>query len=437
MVKLPVFEMIIEDSPASEIGVSFVALVPNPAIEKNFMAFNSLRMDFSADEDKRIISGPAMVAESLIYRKDDNGEYNVFFSKNTIEQIALKFFKTGCQKNLNLFHDPTLCMDGITIFESFVTDKARGIMPMKGYEDLPEGTWFISCKVENEEIWNKVKAGEVKGFSVEGIFSYVKKPAALEEQISEILSRTFDSQGLLKKNDLMSSVKEMVAKFKKTFFETVAAPINASGETSAYTLKDGTVVSIDKLEVGGIILIAETPAPAGDHELIDGTILKVGENGVISVVTPPTKPDESSSTLTPEQQMEAVKAAVNKFAAGTPEERMANLETVAKALMDYSFGWEIRKTDEETQRQAAIAIYKTGFEQHKLETARQLAESKKVIERQEKVIAGLFSIVEQLAELPTGESVSTTITNFSSSKKEGREARVKALAETLNKLKTA
>lgn len=81
MDKLPCYEMIIEESTTSEIGVSFVALVDRPAIEKNFMAFNSLKIEFSKDEEKRIISGPAMVANSLIYRKDDNGEYNVFFSK--------------------------------------------------------------------------------------------------------------------------------------------------------------------------------------------------------------------------------------------------------------------------------------------------------------------------------------------------------------------
>jgi hypothetical protein len=188
--KLPVFELVINPDESSDAEVSFVALVDKPAIEKNFLAFNAIPLQFAVNDEKRIISGPAMVAESLIYRRDEQGEYNVFFSAATIKEIALKFFKKDYQKNLNLFHDPSLPLNGVTIFESFISDKERGIQPMKGFEDLPDGSWFISAKVENDEVWAKIKSGEVKGFSVEGIFSYVKKQKTMEEQIAELLNAT-------------------------------------------------------------------------------------------------------------------------------------------------------------------------------------------------------------------------------------------------------
>lgn len=472
--------MVIEESTTSEIGVSFVALVDRPAIEKNFMAFNSLKIEFSKDNEKRIISGPAMVANSLIYRKDDNGEYNVFFSKKTIEEIALKFFKMDYQKNLNLFHDPNLSLEGVTIFESFVTDTTRGIMPMKGFEDLPDGTWFISCKVENDAIWEKIKAGEVKGFSVEGIFNYVKKPQALEDKISELLNRTFNNDGLFKETDIMSSVKEMVAAFKKTFFDgtpaaapviaPAAAPIIAPAALNTdYVLKDGTAVTIDKLEVGGVVLVAGIPAPVGDHELSDGTKITVGEGGLITAIVPvvaaPAPPDDMMNK-TPEGLIQAIKDTVAKFAAGTPEERLANLEVVAKALMDYSFGWEIRRSEEEAQKAAAIAVYKQGlttttetvqqsiaaasqaFETYKTELDKKvsdakeelelkLSESQKTIEKQEKIIAGLFELVEKIADLPTAEPIDDNRTSFTSDKKEAKEGRLKSLTESLKKLKSA
>lgn len=265
---LPVYEMVINPDEASDVEVSFVALVDKPAIERNFLAFNSQRLDFAINDEKRIISGPAMVSDQLIYRKDQNGEYNVFFSPETVRDIALKFFKKDYQKNLNLFHDPNLSLEGVTIFESFVSDKARGIQPMKGFEDLPDGSWFISAKVENDQVWEAIKSGQVKGFSVEGIFSFMK----LNRPVSH--SSHFNTE-----NNLMTELKDLWSKFKEKFLGDV--PEKLSQEV---TLKDGTVVEVDKLEVGGIALVGGAPAPAGVHELMDGTKITVGEGGVIEAV---------------------------------------------------------------------------------------------------------------------------------------------------------
>ena len=134
------------------------------------------------DEEERIITGALMLADTPIYRNDGNGEYYVVFSKDTIKKIAQKYFKKGYQNNVNLMHDSGQVMDGVTMFESWIVDEKRGIKPMKGFEDVKEGSWFGSFKVENEEVWNMIKDGKVKGFSVEGIFNY-SKPQAIEEQM--------------------------------------------------------------------------------------------------------------------------------------------------------------------------------------------------------------------------------------------------------------
>jgi hypothetical protein len=136
------------------------------------------------DEEERIITGALMLADTPIYRNDGNGEYYVVFSKDTIKKIAQKYFKKGYQNNVNLMHDSGMVQDGVTMFESWIVDEKRGIMPMKGFEDVKDGSWFGSFKVENDEVWNLVKEGKVKGFSVEGIFNY-SKPMTKEEKMME------------------------------------------------------------------------------------------------------------------------------------------------------------------------------------------------------------------------------------------------------------
>jgi hypothetical protein len=79
------------------------------------------------------------------------------------------------------------------MFESFISDKVRGIQPMKGFEDVPDGSWFGSFKVDNPEVWAEIKAGNVRGFSVEGQFNYKKtgdkKIEQLWENVLEVLSK--------------------------------------------------------------------------------------------------------------------------------------------------------------------------------------------------------------------------------------------------------
>ena len=136
------------------------------------------------DEEERIISGALMLADTPIYRNDGNGEYYVVFTKDTIKKIAQKYFKKGYQNNVNLMHDSGMVQDGVTMFESWIVDEKRGVKPMVGFEDVKDGSWFGSFKVENDEVWNMIKEGKVKGFSVEGIFNY-SKPMTKEEKMME------------------------------------------------------------------------------------------------------------------------------------------------------------------------------------------------------------------------------------------------------------
>ena len=189
---LPIYEMQISEDLASDLEVQYVALVDKPAIEKNFLAFRDKQSFAIINEDRRIISGAAMLANVPIYRKDEqNGEYMVVFRPATIYDIAQKFFAKGFNNNFNLMHDPNMKCEGVTVFESFISDKTRGIQPMKGFEDAQDGSWFISAKVNNDQVWQLIKEGRVKGFSVEGMFSYKKelsKEESMLQQVYDILN---------------------------------------------------------------------------------------------------------------------------------------------------------------------------------------------------------------------------------------------------------
>jgi hypothetical protein len=190
--ELPLYMLEISDYLNDDAEVQFVALVDRPAIQKNWNAFKNEQKFQIISEDKRIISGCAMLSDTPIFRSDTSfGDYYVAFSKDTIVKIVQKYFKKGYQNNVNLMHDHNKIESGVTMFESFISDKSRGIAPMTGFEDAPEGSWFVSMLVENEAVWQQVKQGMINGFSIEGIFNYTPKITNEEikmQKIKDILS---------------------------------------------------------------------------------------------------------------------------------------------------------------------------------------------------------------------------------------------------------
>jgi len=191
--ELQVYKAEIDPAITSDLEVNFIGLVDRPAIEKNFQTFKAheSKAKFSLNEERRIISGPAMIADMPIYRKDDKlGEYYVVFDKYGIQSIVEKFSAKGFMQKFNMFHDDQQQVSDVTIFNSFVTDSTLGINAPAGFEDTAEGSWFISAKVNNDAVWQKVKSGDIKGFSVEGLFAYLpvsKVKMSAEEVLNKIM----------------------------------------------------------------------------------------------------------------------------------------------------------------------------------------------------------------------------------------------------------
>lgn len=153
--------------------VNFIALVNQPAIGSNFLAFNEDKKPLKfaiTNEDERIITGLCMVANLPMYRNVNGAEFFVYFDADTIKEIAQKFFKKKYNFNLNLSHNPDLKTEDVFFFESWIIDRAKGKTPPPEFEDAEDGSWIVSAKVEDPEVWDAIKRGEFKGFSVEGLF---------------------------------------------------------------------------------------------------------------------------------------------------------------------------------------------------------------------------------------------------------------------------
>ncbi len=175
-------------------GIEAISVVENPAIEEDFIALKKQQVKLAeVDKEKRILMGAALVPNKKIYRTNGEDEYNIFFSEDTVRKASELFLSRGKQNNSTLEHDVKL--SGLSVVESWIIeDKKKDKSRKYGFE-LPIGTWMVSVKVNNDEVWNDfVKEGKVKGFSIEGFFA-----DKLDERPRESVEEDFDEMEALSK----------------------------------------------------------------------------------------------------------------------------------------------------------------------------------------------------------------------------------------------
>jgi hypothetical protein len=165
-----IVELIIDEQD-DQSGIDAISVVMSPAIESNFIHLSKHEVVLKeVDAEKRILMGAALIPDKQIYRRNDKtkDEYYIYFSKATIRKASELFLMNANQNNSTLEHSQKL--KGMSVVESWIIeDEKKDKSNLYGF-NLPKGTWMISMKVNNDQIWNKVKAGEVKGFSIEGYF---------------------------------------------------------------------------------------------------------------------------------------------------------------------------------------------------------------------------------------------------------------------------
>lgn len=178
-------------------GVTCISIVDEPAIMADFVALSAkeantpiipVRMAAIQDGERRMLYGPAMIPDIKIRR---GVNFYITFSASTIQKAAHGYLRTGMQGSTNLQHSEPI--KGVTVVESwlkeFDQDKSNGF----GL-DHPVGTWFIGMECHNDQVWEEVKAGTFKGFSIEaGFTAAADKVMSAEdlaiEELSAILAK--------------------------------------------------------------------------------------------------------------------------------------------------------------------------------------------------------------------------------------------------------
>lgn len=157
---------------SGRLGIVAMGLVDVPAIEETWIALSHIKLS-AVNDERRMIYGPAMIPDKHILRIDaaTQEEYYVVFRQPTIEAVAHQFFQKNLHHNANIDHKYPV--QGVTVVESWIKEGASDKSVSLGMNELPDGTWFIGAKVEDDSVWSDIKAGKVRGFSIEGYFSEV------------------------------------------------------------------------------------------------------------------------------------------------------------------------------------------------------------------------------------------------------------------------
>lgn len=364
---LPVYQIKIDESLKSNLGVDFISLVDYPAIETNWIALSKADKKIPAklyfNADLKLLYGPALIPDMPIYRYDEEmGEYYVVFSKEEIAKIARKFQRQLKSLNLNYMHQPNSQIDAVVqeLWLTGKTDKSKDL----GF-DLPEGSWFIGSYIESEDFWTKeVKSGNVRGYSIEGFLDLELKKINMSKQKFEV-ARMADGAGdvyidgpiavdsMVFSNypsiTLVNGVKQVTQ--YPVWQDTILLE-----DGSILTLKDAKIIKIEKKQgmkkskftmqgkttdgmelktsgdafaVGGdaVVVAADgTESPAdGEYTLENGDIVKCAA-GKITEVVQATQQEE----LSPEEVaiiQKAIKPTIDAYEARikTLEEKLAKI----------------------------------------------------------------------------------------------------------------
>lgn len=156
---LPIYKISVD---SIDDGVFKMSIVDDPAVDVNFLKFNKQKPIYVFNEEKRIITGVALRSNYPIYRSINGESFYLIFTPEEIEKMAYRFMKNQLLNNVNINHSTDV--NGIYLIESFILKADHN---MEAFNDIENGSWMVSYKVENDKVWNDIKEGKLKGFSVE------------------------------------------------------------------------------------------------------------------------------------------------------------------------------------------------------------------------------------------------------------------------------
>jgi len=276
---IPVYDALITDE---ETGMMKISLVDDPAVMSDFQAFDNIRkmqMYSVTDDEKRLVRGVVMRADFPIYRRDERmGEYYIIYKPETIRAMAEKYLAESRQNDVNVMHSTDV--DGVQMVQWFI--KGDGVS-VDGFDDIADGSLFAEFHILNDEVWEAVKSGEYKGFSLEGFFDLApeRDKAQVEEIVDDLdgqFSRMFKS--LFNRN--MSKINRFKAALAKLLavFGNVTTDKGVLAWDGDEDLKEGDAVFIEDQEGN------RTDAPDGDYITSDNKTIVVVDGKVSEIRDP-------------------------------------------------------------------------------------------------------------------------------------------------------
>lgn len=275
---IPVYRVLVDDERD---GMVRVSLVDDPAVMSDFVAFGRQEPQRFAveNEDKRLAFGVVARADFPIFRNDPvNGDHYVIFPADTIREMAQKYLTEGRADRVDLMHDGD-DVGGVHLVQWFIKDTAKGVAPA-GFDDIADGSLFAEYHVEDDAIWQQIKDGTFKGFSMEVFYTLTPEgdTQAVEEAVADldgmferIIAALTPNQDMNKKN-LLRKLRQMVAEFASV--TTDKGILAWDGDED---LKAGDRVWIEDADG------ERTEAADGDYTTADGKVIVVADGAVAEI----------------------------------------------------------------------------------------------------------------------------------------------------------
>lgn len=287
-------------------GVFAMSLVSNPAMESEWVALKNQPEQIKLkgiNKKEGILLGVAMIPNKPIYRNDENGEYLIEFTNDSIKNIAHQFVKRGKVNDATVEHELKLGKDVVNVVESWIIEDDVHDKTRKYGLNEPVGSWAVKMKVNDKDLYEKAESGELKGISIEGFFD--KKLVNLKED--ENMSKS-----------IADAIKDG---FKALLNEQVKDEV----KLGSATLEDGeTVVQYEgeSLEAGVAATVNGEPVPVGTHVLEGGMSIVVEEPGIIASVV-----EAEADSEEVDAEKEQIKSAIIEAVTALRKEFDKKLET--------------------------------------------------------------------------------------------------------------
>nr|WP_303883377.1 XkdF-like putative serine protease domain-containing protein [Dysgonomonas mossii] len=368
----------IDESADDLTGIYAISFVDFPANQVDFIALDRQQeLHLSRDTAKQVLTGVVLKPGQLIYRHSpQTGDYYIRFSEEQVEKIARKMMKTGVALHSTTHqHQSPLTGNYLTelwIVEDPENDKSKAL----GFSDLPKGTLMCSYKIEDKNYWEKeVMSGHVKGFSLEGFFS---------QQVS--LSRINNKSMNNKKKKVKQTLLGRIANMLLDIDAVEKADTTASGTAYVvFVLADGKEAYVD---ADGFVTLEGEQMAAGEHNLSNGNLLVVDENGQFVETREPSDDKTNPEDAKAKQALRSKKRGVrlSDFDGKTAEalkakiaEMQATIEQLLQALDEANGMLEDTKTQVEEMRRKtpsaypAVQLLGTGKSPAEMSTAERMA----------------------------------------------------------------